>query len=413
LNDAATKAITRSAYRDAIGFLEEALSLADSLAQTPETLGAALKLRMRLGPMLRASKGDWSEEAERCYAKALALSDRLGESQERFSIVLGLWACHQSRGQYEAASAWTTQLLELADKGDDSMRLHARCSESSTAIASGRPAQALPELGADRRGRPERFAWNDDSDDLSWHGMYTIGTWLLGHFVRARQAVVRGVYLARQSGSSATTALANHVAAVVHFHRGERGAAMLHARVAFNIEQAYGVMNWPEHASIVLARVLAEDGHADEALRLVEAGLPRALCAGWSWAACISFGLAADVYRCVGQPGKGLDMLRTLDPERYHGLYGPELHRLHAGLLMAAIPGTTDEAESHLREAKALAHERRMKALELRAGVSLARLLAPRDRHAAREALSVVNEFPEGLDVIDLRTARRLREWLR
>jgi hypothetical protein len=105
--------------------------------------------------------------------------------------------------------------------------------------------------------------------------------------------------------------------------------------------------------------------------------------------ASISFGLT-DIYQ-TGQPAKGLAMLRSLEPKHYCGLYGPELHRLYAGPLLADSPQATDEAEARLREAVALARERQMKALELRAAMSLARLLAPYDRRAARAALSVVD----------------------
>jgi predicted ATPase len=105
-------------------------------------------------------------------------------------------------------------------------------------------------------------------------------------------------------------------------------------------------------------------------------------------------------------------MFRSLEPKHYGGLYGAELHRLHAELLLAVTPGARDEAETHLTEALALARERQLKTLELRAAVSLAQFVATRDRRAARAVLSVADAFEEGLEVTDLRTARTLREWL-
>ena len=90
----------------------------------------------------------------------------------------------------------------------------------------------------------------------------------------------------------------------------------------------------------------------------------------------------------------------------------PEFHRLYGESLLLCSPSATAEAESRLRTAIALAQERQMKALELRAALSLAHLFAPRDRAAARDALAVVDWFTEGADVADLRSARALRDEL-
>lgn len=416
LNEAATKAITRSAYEDAIDFLQKALTLLDGLPVTQEALATGLKLRLRLGPILRERYGDWSREVEACYTQALDLCNRLGDGASRIAIVHGLWACHDSRGEYDHASLWSGQLLELTSDGDAALRLKAQNAAWSTAIASGRQAQLPPGLaqadGPDRR-RERLTRSMHDSEDLAWHAMDAVRNWLLGCYDQAREGVVRGVSSARQTGSSSMAALANYVAAVVHYHRGERGGAMLHARVASSLGRVYGVMNWPEHAAIVVARLLAEEGRLDEAARLAEDSLPRALCAGWPWMASLSFGLVADIQGRRGEPAKGLDMLRSLGPERYDGLYGAELHRLYAGLLLAATPDAVSEAEARLRQAVELSRARGLKALELRASMSLAQLITPRDRRAARALLSLVDEFSEGSEVVDLRTARALRDWLR
>jgi hypothetical protein len=102
-----------------------------------------------------------------------------------------------------------------------------------------------------------------------------------------------------------------------------------------------------------------------------------------------------------------------MDEKCYLGLYGPELHRLYAELLLATAPAADAEAEARLHASLALARERRLKTLELRAAMSLARLLAPRDRRAARACLSVVDDFgAAAFEIADLRAAKTLREWL-
>ena len=162
----------------------------------------------------------------------------------------------------------------------------------------------------------------------------------------------------------------------------------------------------------MLARLMVEDGAIDEALDLLEANFPTASAARWMMSGSLVVGFAAEIYARAGQPEKGLELIRSLEPEHLLGLLGSELHRLYAQSLLACAPTATDEAEARLRTAIALAQERQMKALELRAALSLARLLAKPDRSAAREALSVVDWFTEGADVSDLIAARRLRDEL-
>lgn len=145
---------------------------------------------------------------------------------------------------------------------------------------------------------------------------------------------------------------------------------------------------------------------------MIEANLPIAAAARTSLPGSMAVGLGAETYLRAGQPQKGLELLHSLQPEQLLGLFGPELHRLYSLALLACSPTSTDEAETRLRTAIALAQERQIKALELRAALSLARPIAPRDRDAAHEALAVVDWFTEGADVTDLRNARALRDEL-
>ncbi|MDM0108048.1 AAA family ATPase [Variovorax sp. J22R24] len=416
LNDAGTRAVMRSAPREAIGFFEKALALAAGLPETRDSLVGTLESLVGLGPALMATQGGWDGDVQACYAQALELCDRLGDTSRRFPVLFGLWGCHCSRGEYERAGELAVGLRRVA--GDDEyMRLEARHSLWSTAIALGRPKEAQPHLDQGhllyRQHEPAAW-WNYGTHDpgVCCHQMGAIGAWLLGNFDQARDATMRGLQLARRVRHPGTTVLAHQLAAVVYYHLGDHGAANLHAKAASSLGRAHGVMGGPEHASIILARLLVEEGRTEEAIHIAEKSLPASLRAGWPWSASISFGLVAEIYARTGHPAKGLDMLRSLEPKQYDGLYGPELHRLYGHLLLAASPHATDEAETRLREAVALARERQMKSLELRAAMSLAYFLAPRDRRAARAALSVVDDFGQGVEVADLRTARALRRWL-
>ena len=70
--------------------------------------------------------------------------------------------------------------------------------------------------------------------------------------------------------------------------------------------------------------------------------------------------------------------------------------------------------EACFRQALAVARRQQAKALELRAAMSLSRLLQQQGKHeAARQLLSEVHAwFSEGFDTVDLQEARALLEQL-
>jgi predicted ATPase len=95
-----------------------------------------------------------------------------------------------------------------------------------------------------------------------------------------------------------------------------------------------------------------------------------------------------------------------------------ELQRLKGELILMQ-PDTlnsqgTEEAEACFQHALTTAHAQSAKSLELRAAISLSRLLQRQGKPAsARDVLTAVyNWFTEGFDTLDLREARKLLEQL-
>ena len=243
--------------------------------------------------------------------------------------------------------------------------------------------------------------------------MGAVARWALGYFDQARRSADQGVDLASRLGHPFTRVVVAMEASIVYYYCGEFEAARRHAEAEMNIAIEHAIVSWPERAAVTLARLLVDEGRAEKATALTDANFPSAGSSGMSVSGSFSLGLGAETYARVGQPAKGLALLAAVRPEKFLGLlFGPELHRLYAEVLLLCAPTATEEAESRLRTAIALAQERQMKALELRAALSLARLLAPRHRVAARDALAVVDWFTEGADVADLRNARALRNEL-
>ena len=97
--------------------------------------------------------------------------------------------------------------------------------------------------------------------------------------------------------------------------------------------------------------------------------------------------------------------------ERY---YEPEIHRLRGELLLAQASPQQREAEAALRRAGEVAQAQEARTLELRATISLGRLLQTQGR--SEEARQLVTDvyagFTEGFAAPDLEAARNMLEEL-
>ena len=87
-----------------------------------------------------------------------------------------------------------------------------------------------------------------------------------------------------------------------------------------------------------------------------------------------------------------------------------ELYRVKGALILLQAPGATSTAESAFRQAVAIARRQGAKSWELRATMSLTRLLeAQGKRDEARSMLGeIYGWFTEGFDTADLKNAKAL-----
>jgi predicted ATPase len=117
----------------------------------------------------------------------------------------------------------------------------------------------------------------------------------------------------------------------------------------------------------------------------------------------------------AGQIDEGIQVFRKELEE--HPITGermmePEIRRLFGELLLAL--GNSQQAEQEFQLALNIARRQEAKSLELRAGISLARLWQIQDKpQEARQILSdIYNWFTEGFDTADLQEAKVLLETL-
>ena len=95
-------------------------------------------------------------------------------------------------------------------------------------------------------------------------------------------------------------------------------------------------------------------------------------------------------------------------------LHEAELYRLKGEATLICDPSATAEAEACFHEAIEIARRQSAKSWELRATVSLARLLRDTGRRSEARAMlaQIYNWFTEGFDTADLKDAKALLDEL-
>ena len=175
---------------------------------------------------------------------------------------------------------------------------------------------------------------------------------------------------------------------------------------SFNLGGALGTMGW----------VLGEEGQLEEGINMIHQGLAIVKDIG-SWLLYQQeLWLLSDTYCKAGKISEGLAVIEEaimMVHEKGFLLDEPENHRIKGELLLLQ-GGACEEAQVCFQCAIEIARRLKAKFLELRATMSLCRLLQKQGRQeqAHRMLAEIYNWFTEGFDTPDLQDAKSLLEVL-
>ena len=221
---------------------------------------------------------------------------------------------------------------------------------------------------------------------------------------------------ARERAQLLPLAFALNCLATISAWRGAGAEALKYADALIALTTEHGMTNWHSFGQIVHGQSLALLGKANEAIAEIKSALESfeasgAAVPGWAYASLAFSCLAA------AQPQEGLRVAaKGLEVEENTGdrEAKPELHRLHGELVLMGDPTEAGTAEASFRGAIEAARKQYTKLPELRATVSLGRLLVKQDRCSEARAMlaEIYNWFTEGFDTADLKGARALLDEL-
>jgi class 3 adenylate cyclase/predicted ATPase len=418
---AGQRAIERSANIEAIAHFTKALEVLERLPDDRKRLELELEIQTALGPALMSTKGLGAVEVERAYARGLALCRQLGDTEHLFEAQRGLWEFHELRGDMKTAHELAKELPALADQ-DRGLRLVAHDVLGDTLFWLGEFKASLEQLeqGIGLYQPEEHHAL------VRRHGGYDPGVacrsfsayalWYLGYPDRALERTQDALSLSRTLAHPFTLTMAVEFAAYLHHYRREAPQCeeCADADIAYSVEQANEF--FLGHGTVIRGWALAQQGRFEEGVTEIRRGM--AVCRGSGaelerphWLACL-----AEACLASGQIQAGLDAVTEAlaQAQRTAARFNEaELYRLRGELLLRGAIHDA-EAEASFRQALAVAQTQQAKSLELRAAMSLSRLLRRQGKRddARRLLAEVYGWFTEGFATADLRDAAAFLEEL-
>lgn len=416
LQQAALRATQRSAYLEALSQCRKGIGLVANLPASPQTLEQELALRSTMGVALIPTQGYASQDVAENAARCQALCRELGDAPRLIPSLYGLWVYHLLRGHRQQSNDVSEEIARLSQGGSEEHVFISFSTRATTAFFEGRfeTAQGFFEK-AMAIYKPELHpalaqAFGEDSAILPYCYHFWC-EWLRGQPEEAirRMNEARGIVC---NLSSPYVLVTFYLFEMVLWHalrEPEEVRRVTEAFVELSREQQFPfflAVASCGHGWTWLHRGDPETGIAQvqealENFRLIGTQLPRAYY--------LTYPL--EIYLAVGKLQEGLAATAealTFSETQLDVFYDAEIHRFRGELLHRLQEPQQAEAEFH--QALEIARRQGAHAFELRAAMSLGRLL--REQGRAGEARPLLAEiygtFQEGFETLDLREARQL-----
>ena len=400
----------RSAHVEAVRHLTRGLECTERLPPGSERDGLELGLRALLAANLIAAKGYAAEEVLDNCARALDLCSQLEESPAIFPVLYGLWLFHLVRADRETTRDLADRLRQFAEQaGDAESHCVAHIALAITTYWQGEFETARAHALETRRlATPTMrtlMTYGDDPELYSYvyDGM---SQWYLGHADDALALLDEAMARAERLDYAFSFAgvLSFNTQLVRLAEDVERTRELAEQAIAHAREQNFHY--WLGVGLIHRGWALLHGGDVQGGIEQIELGLATYRATGAVINTHYFCALLAEGYQRAGDRARALAAVEeglALVAKHLDVNFAPELYRMKGELLLLE-PGNAAEAEACFRRALELG--RGAPYHELRASLSLARLMAGRGEVAA--ARKLLEERGSGGAPLDRQEAGRL-----
>ncbi len=419
---AGQRALRNNALPEAVGALELGLQAAAALPHSVKRDRIELDLRVALGTARMANFGWAHPSVSEALEPAFPLGRAFGDEDALGSILWGLWVHYQTRTNFPRAHEWLDELETVAQERPASdlplvFDMSAGCQyfwEADYTRALGHTDRLKSVYDPAKHARITGFT-NHDPLVFSQHWAGSLADWIAGRPGRSVERLDEAVTLAREIGHpfNLVFALTAGATSLVYLDQTDRLLAHCDEAAAIAAEEA--LVPFSEHVNIMQWRGAAhvQRGEYERGYELAKRGndywtdsggrICTAMFRSWIVGGLLGLGRIEEA--------TALNATNITHCRETGDCYmEPECVRLHGELaLFGAVPDCTT-AERLFREALSIANSHGAKSWELRASMSLARLLQTQDqcKEAIASLAPVLESFEEGLDTADCVEARSL-----
>jgi tetratricopeptide (TPR) repeat protein len=418
---AAEQAIERSHHSEALAYALRGLELLVAQNDNQECLRAELSLQLVVARVAATTTLSYLPEAEAALSRAYELGQRMGRASETFPVIASLWTRYLLRGDLRKSYELAMQLVEIAEaEGEERFLVVSRFALGDSLYWQGHFREALDNLNqAISKYRPVLGVINLHGwDSVVFSLLYgALCSWHLGYPDKAMPMLVRASERADSINHTETTGMVRLVGCVLHLLRRDSAAAEREAQL---MDWLYKDLNATSYDPLIRGlRLCALLQHNPTRPELEElSGLIHLLQQnGASLLLTPLMAILAEGYSRIKDSEATLSSVSnalTLMQETSMNAMLAEFHRIKGESLLNTNDANVVQAEACIRQAIELARPQEGRMLELRATVSLARLLVRQNRHSEASAIlgDIYNWFSEGFDTADLKEAKALLEEL-
>jgi predicted ATPase len=422
---AGRQSAARSAMLEAEAQLRRGLLLLSKLPDSTDRKRQELDLQVTLAPALMEAKGHAHPEVAAVLGRAreLIIETEAAGTLLHFSVLYGRWVAQYLGGEPLAALEQGKEFLSLAQSRPHSGLLLVGHRLVGTALVlTGNYRTALSHLDCavelyraeEHRELAFRFGADIGATAQCVRGW---ALWHCGYPDQARTALDGGLQQARQSAHCHTLAYALFYKGVTAVSARWPAATEEAANELVSITREHGFALFLGYGLLLQAAAMMLRGRGQAATERIRDGVAAMQATGICRSESMVLGVLAEALALTGAVAEGVQTLAAaLSTAEASGAHwaDAELHRLRGELLSRLPSADWAEVERCFHAALTVAREQGSRGFELRAAISLARLLGAQQRQAeARDLLRpVYGWFTEGFDTADLKEAKGLLDEL-
>ncbi|SDX33926.1 AAA family ATPase [Thiocapsa roseopersicina] len=382
-------ALTRFAAAAAQVHLRRGLALLARWPQDTERGREELKLQIALGVAAIATDGFGAPAVAYAYGRAHALCRQFPKTPTLLPVLCGLWNYFVTRADLQQARSLARELAEVIEGAQTSeCLLPARNAVGQTDLFTGELARARVQVDAERLAlnvqTRQHLVAEYGEDPAVVREMYAaLLYWLLGSPEQASIRIETGLRLARELAQPFGVAQILWTRMLLAHGVGDPVRVQSEAQGLIEHCKREEIAVWLAGARILRGWALAEQGEPAAGIVSIRLGLEEWGATGAVLIRPYYLARLAEAYAKSGYLPDALDTVAEAlaaverTGERW---YEAELHRLQAELRWQKGDAPIDEVEAGLCRALTLAREQQARALELRAGETLARFLTDQGR---------------------------------